>query len=153
MEETKSWQKGDVHYHVSGKHAATNNGNSSAEWLAFVVKNTELPACPDHSPEKDLHAVAPDFINQRYANERFMVTEVTLPEGETIPMHSGINRIIYSLSDYQILYESDKAGKEENSFKTGDIHWHEACQHALENTGQSEAHFLVVAFSEAEINE
>jgi hypothetical protein len=33
----------------------------------------------------------------------------------------------------------------EKQFKAGDIHWHEACQHALTNTGNSDAKFLVVS--------
>ena len=56
-------------------------------------------------------------------------------------MHSGVNRIIYSLTDYQLLYESNLEDKGVKEFKTGDLHWHEACSHALENNGETEASF------------
>jgi hypothetical protein len=61
-------------------------------------------------------------------------------------MHAGINRIIYSLSDYDIKYDSGKDGSRNETFNQGDVHWHDACRHALENTGQTEAKFLVVGF-------
>jgi quercetin dioxygenase-like cupin family protein len=143
---TKSWKKGAVHFHEAGQHSAKNNGSSQAEWLAFSRKSTELPDCSDNSLENDVNAVASDFASLLFDNDNFRLTEVALPQGEKIPMHSGINRLIYSLTDYQILYDSNKEGKAEKTFKTGEAHWHEACQHALENTGQGEARFLVVAY-------
>jgi quercetin dioxygenase-like cupin family protein len=143
---TKSWKQGDIHAHEAGEHSAANNGTATAEWLAFIKKETELPDCADNTLENDVNSVAPDFVQQRFDNEGFKVTEVNLPAGGKIPMHAGVNRIIYSLSDYQILYESDKEGTGEKSFEDGEIHWHEACQHALENSGDAEAKFLVVAY-------
>ncbi len=145
-EGTKTWKKGNIHFHEAGSHAAKNNGDSTAEWLAFVKKDVALPECGENTLENDVNSVAPDFADQRFDNEVFKITEVSLPQGENIPMHAGVNRIIYSLSDYQIVYESDQEGKGEKMFKSGNIHWHEACQHALENTGETEAKFLVIAF-------
>jgi len=69
-----------------------------------------------------------------------------LPKGESIPMHAGINRIIYSLSNYDLNYESDAKGVLDKQFKSVDIHWHEACQHALQNNGKIDAEFLVVGY-------
>ena len=145
-EGVKTWKKGDVHFHEASRHAAKNNGDATAEWLAFVKKDAELPECGENTLENDVNSVAPDFADQRFENDVFKITEVTLPQGENIPTHAGVNRMIYSLNDYQIMYESDKEEKTEKTFKSGDNHWHEACQHALENTGETEAKLLVVAF-------
>ncbi len=145
-EGTRSWKKGNVHFHEAGSHAARNIGESTAEWLVFVRKGTKLPDCPEQFLEKDVHVVTPEVSRQLFDNDHFRMTEVNLPQGGSIPMHSGLNRVIYSLSGYQILYESDKEGKVERSFKPGDVHWHGACQHALENTGKTEARFLVVSY-------
>lgn len=143
---TKTWKAGDAHFHKAGKHGAKNNGNTTAEWLVFIKKSDVLPDCEDNTLENDVSTVAPEFANLLFENDDFRMVEVTLPAGEKIPMHSGINRIIYSLSDYQITYESDEEGIGEKQFKTGNVHWHEACQHALTNTGNSDAKFLVVSF-------
>jgi len=142
----KNWNRGDVHAHEAGKHAAINNGETTAEWLAFVRKKTELPECGDHSTENDVNLVAAKYATTLFDNEVFRVTEVKLPPSEKIPAHSGINRIIYSLSDYTIFYESDEEISKQKSFQKGEAHWHEACRHALENIGDSEARFLVVAY-------
>lgn len=144
--ETKTWKKGDTHFHEAGKHAATNNGTTTAEWLVFIKKSTDLPECGENKIENDVSSVSAEFVKVLLNNDEFKLTEVTLPKGASIPMHSGVNRIIYSLTDYQIMYESNKEGKIEKTFKSGDIHWHEACQHGLENIGQTEAKYLVVTY-------
>ncbi len=135
-----------MHFHEQGIHSAKNNGSSTAKWLAFIKKDTELPDCSDNTLEKDINAAAPNFAKQLLDNERFRTTEVTIPEGGEIPTHSGINRIVYSRSDYQIMYKSDQEGSGEKQFKKGDLHWHESCRHSLENIGEKEAVFIVVAF-------
>jgi quercetin dioxygenase-like cupin family protein len=143
---TKTWKKGDAHFHEAGKHAATNNGTTTAEWLVFIKKSTDLPECGENKIENDVSSVSAEFVKVLLDNDEFKLAEVTLPKGASIPMHSGINRIIYSLTDFQIMYESNKDGKIEKTFKTGDIHWHEACMHSLENLGQTEAKYLVVSY-------
>lgn len=145
---TKTWKKGEAHYHESGKHTATNNGTTTAEWLIFAKKNTDLPECGENKIENDVSSVSAEFANVLIDNDEFKVIEVTLPVNAKIPMHSGVNRVIYSLSDYQIMYNSTKEGEIEKTFKSGDIHWHEACQHGLENLGQTEAKYLVVSYKE-----
>lgn len=147
-ESTKSWRKGDVHFHDAGQHSAKNIGQTTAEWLAFVKKDSELPDCAGNTLEKDVVAVAPEFTDQRFDNDVFRLTEVALPQGAKIPMHAGVNRVIYSLSDYQIMYEPEGEEKNEKSFEKGDVHWHRACQHALENKGETEAKFLVVSYKQ-----
>ena len=143
---TKTWKKGDVHFHESGTHAAKNLGTSVAEWLVFSRKDTELPECADNTIENDVTSVSPGTTQTLFENDEFKLTRVVLPKGESIPMHSGINRVIYSLSDYDLKYDSDTEGMVDKSFKSGDVHWHEACKHALENNGDTEAIFLVVSY-------
>lgn len=143
---TKTWKTGDVHFHEAGEHSATNNGTALAEWLVFAKKNAELPECHENTAANDVNSVAPNFTQVLLENEDFKMTQVNLPIGESIPMHSGINRIIYSLSDYKIMYQSNKDEKVEKQFKKANIHWHEACQHSLQNIGETEAKFLVVSY-------
>ncbi|SRR6056297_284018 len=145
---TKTWKKGDVHFHEAGKHSATNNGATTAEWLVFTKKNTDLPECGENTVQNDVTSVSPDFSQLLFENDDFKFTQVNLPKGESIPMHSGINRIVYSLSDYTLNYESDTTEKLKKQFKSGDTHWHEACQHALNNTGDTDASFLVVSYKQ-----
>lgn len=145
----KTWKKGDVHFHEAGKHAARNNGTTTAEWIVFAKKNTDLPDCGDNTVENDVNSVSPDFAQTLFDNDEFKITLVKLPKGESIPTHSGINRIIYSLSDYKIKYESDTESEKDKQFKVGDLHWHEACMHSLENNGESEAKFLVVSYKQS----
>ncbi len=144
----KLWKKGDVHFHEAEKHSSRNNGTTKAEWLVFSKKNQDLPDYSENAIEHDVHSVSSSFVNVLLDNADFKITEVTLPKGGSVPMHSGINRIIYSLSDYQIMYESNSMSKGEKQFKSGDIHWHEASQHALQNNGETVAKYLVVSYKQ-----
>ena len=132
--------------------------------IAFVSVFLSCKNNKKKDPEKDkpseeivVKTVSPvvlfenDFAEAIFDNNDFRITKVYLSTGESIPMHSGISRIIYSLSDYDLKYESDTEGKLEKQFNSGDIHWHEACQHALENAGETEATFLVVSYKQSEI--
>ncbi len=142
---TKTWKAGDAHWHEAGEHAAKNTGTGAAEFIVVERTDSELPACDEEALENDVNAVASDFAEVIFENESVKVTKVMLPAGEMIPEHSGINRVIYSLSDYSIDYTSDKEGNMQKSFTPGEAHWHEACQHSLKNMGESEAQFLVFA--------
>jgi len=142
----KSWKKGDVHVHKAYKHSAKNIGSTPAEWVIFIRKTGELPDYGDQSLAKDVNSVAGDFAKQIFDNDQFRVTEVKLPVKEAIPSHDGINRIIDSLSDYTISYQTDNSEPYEKLIKEGEAHWHQGGKHALKNIGSTEARYLVVTF-------
>jgi quercetin dioxygenase-like cupin family protein len=142
----KKWKRGEVHAHGPGKHGAKNAGDSKAAWIAFVRKTSDLPDCGDLSLDKDVSSVSGDAAEILFEDADFRVTEITLKPGDSLPMHAGINRVVYALSDYEIRYWSDDSEAAEKTFTKGDAHWHEACQHALENVGETEAKFIVVAY-------
>jgi len=146
----KSWKEGDTHAHDASVHSATNIGSSTAEWVAFVRKDEQLPDCSPYSIDNDVNAVSPDFTKLLLDNENLRITEVSLPAEAEIPTHAGMNRLVYSLSDYEIQFESDKSGSREKAFTRGDTHWHEGCMHSVKNIGTSVARFLVISFKVSE---
>jgi len=131
--------------HGPGTHSAVNIGSEGAEWLAFTRK-TELPDVKMQRLENDVNSLEGDFAELIFDDELFRVTEVTLGSGESIPSHDGIHRIIYSLSDYTLSYQTEETEAEERSFKAGDAHWHTPGTHSMENIGDTEARFLVVSY-------
>jgi quercetin dioxygenase-like cupin family protein len=142
----KNWKKGDVHVHEAGALAVKNSGSTPAEWLAFIRKNESLPAIADQDLDKDVNSLEGGFAKRLFDDGDFRATEVRLAAGETIPLHDGINRVIYALSGYTIRYQGTEEDSAEETFKKGDVHWHDAGRHALENIGDTEAHFLIVAY-------
>lgn len=141
----KKWKKGDVHFHSSSKHKAINTGKETAEWLVFS-KKAEAPSPCKNGLEDDITIVRPDITTTLLDNDQFKVVKVTLPAGDSIPKHSGTNRIIYSLSNYSIEYTSDQQDVTLKNFKPNDTHWHNDCFHTLKNTGETSAEMLVVSF-------
>jgi len=76
-------------------------------------------------------------------NEYVRVTRVSLEPGEGLPSHSGERRTVYALSDYKTAWTGEGETGAVKNWSTGDVHFHEAGDHSLMNTGQSEATFLV----------
>lgn len=144
----KSWQKGEVHFHESGIHSAKNIGDQAAVWVAFVHKGNKLPDCPEDLLDKDVNAVSPDYATLMFENDLMRITRVDLPTGASIPRHSGINRLIYSLTDYSLKYEDENEEVGIWDFGQDTVHWHEACEHSVENAGEDLVSYLVVAFKD-----
>ena len=144
----KRWKQGDVHWHEAGTHAAENTGSTTAEFLVVARTDAELPECGDNSLDQDVQSVAPEKAEVLFENDYVKVTRVDLEAGESIPRHAGINRVVLSLSDYTITYTAEGEAEETNTFSTEDVHWHDACAHALSNSGSSTASFAVFAFKE-----
>ncbi len=142
----KEWKAGDIHFHTAGKHAAKNTGTDKAEWLLFTKKTTELPPCDLDTTLASLDAVAGEMTETLFENNHFKVNKVSLKPGAAIQKHAGINRLIYALTDYEIIYQAGEAEPTTKSFQAGKVHWHEGCVHAVENAGGSTAEYLVVAY-------
>lgn len=81
-----------------------------------------------------------------FENDHVRIITVELPPGEAQPGHHGTNRLIYSLSGYQIKYTSDQTDTLEATFEPGQAHWHGPDQHAVENIGATTAQFLIFEF-------
>jgi hypothetical protein len=85
-----------------------------------------------------------DALQTLFANEHVEVYRATLEPGEKMPVHSGHARLVYSLSDYTIAW-TERGETTTKTWRAGDVHRHEALDHAVENTGNTIADYLVVA--------
>lgn len=79
-----------------------------------------------------------------FENAYVVVDRITLAPGEALARHAGEDRVVYSLSDYTIRW-TEAGEPETRSWRMGDVHRHEALDHAVENTGSTVAEYLVVA--------
>lgn len=141
----RSWAAGELHVHGPDNHAAVNIGAERAEWMAFARKS-DLPVSESADIDQDVTSLNNDFAEILFDNELFRVTKITLEPGDAIPPHEGTHRVIFSLTDYTVTYDSEETGERERFFEAGDIHWHEPGTHSLENTGDAVAEFLVIAY-------
>ncbi len=139
------WHPGSVHWHQEDVHTLENIGDTEAKFLVFSRKYSLLPeVILDRSSY--FAEVVPDFAHIRVENEFVRVTEVTLPAGEELPEHIGLGRLIYSLTDYEVFYESNKMEAANHSIKEGSIYWHGTDRYVVRNIGKTMAHFFIVAF-------
>jgi hypothetical protein len=140
---SKSWKRGDVHWHRAKDHAAKNIGTTPARFLVIAKKTPTKSA----KKERKQHSKASKKLpNKVLENDFVVVTEVSLKPGEKQPIHQGDQRVIVALSDYEVLYRSGSKKDRKVKIKNESVHLHEADQHAVSNVGKTKAHYLIIQF-------
>jgi hypothetical protein len=143
---TKSWSQGDAHWHDAIDHAVKNTGTSEARYLVVTRKATALPAAGDIDVSEDAGQVDTAHASVVMENDHGRVVEVHLLAGEKQPTHQGGYRLIYSLTPYEISYTSGEEEATMSTMAAGDAHWHAPDTHAVENVGESPAHYVIFTF-------
>lgn len=142
----KEWFRGQAHWHDAIDHAVENIGETEARYLVVTRHDAELPATGEYGLDKDAASADEAHSRMVFDNDHVRVIEVKIPAGEAQPSHHGLNRLIYSLSDYTIKYTSDRMAEKETAFAAGTAHWHGADEHAVANVGETDVHFLIFEF-------
>jgi hypothetical protein len=109
--------------------------------ISFII----LFGCGQQKEEviEDIVAAYPYKTQVLYENDYVKVVEFNLNPGDKLPMHKGGSRVIYSLSDYTLKW--NEGGKvTEKSWEKGEIHWHDALDHAAENIGETNANYMTM---------
>jgi hypothetical protein len=146
----KEWHKGDIHWHDGIEHAVENMGATDAQYLVVNRTVMPLPETADSDLLHDASQIDSGHSQIVLENEHLRVIEVKLPPGESQPMHDGLNRLIYSLTDYNIEYSyykvNETVNKIERKMEEGFVHWHTPDRHSVKNIGNTLADYLVFAF-------
>lgn len=106
----------------------------------------------EEAPAEDVAEGVPEHGRLVLENDYVRALEFSLEPGEEIPLHTGLKRAVYSLSDYTL--EWTEGGTTETvEWSKGDAHWHGAVEHAARNVGETEARYVTVGRTEAELPE
>ncbi len=74
------------------------------------------------------------------------VLRVALPPGARQPLHAGSARLVYGVNDHRVLFAREGGDQREMAHGAGEVHWHEAGRHAVENVAETTARFVLFAF-------
>jgi quercetin dioxygenase-like cupin family protein len=141
------WKDGDVHWHEAGPHPELKNiGTTDARFIVVSRSAIDLPAVQIPGHVEELSSVIPDRSDMIVDNDYVRLIEVGLKPHDRVPPHYEGIRTIYALTDYTVRV-TDREKESVNTWKAGDIHWHEAGPHpALENVSDVTARYLVFVF-------
>jgi quercetin dioxygenase-like cupin family protein len=139
----KSWKRGEVHWHQAKDHAAKNIGTTPARFLVVAKMTNAKNVQKVHQPHSKTGKNLPRKILE---NEFVTVTRVTLKPGQKQPLHSGGQRVIVALSDYEVRYKTGTAKGRQVSIKNESVHVHEAGDHSVSNVGDTNADYLIIHF-------
>jgi len=99
--------------------------------LAVVVAKAQDPVKVD-----------PKHYKVLFNNEYVRILDVRQKPGEKSPMHSHPNHVIYSLTGATIKFTSSDGKTNTVTTKAGQVVWHNAETHTVENIGKTENHVL-----------
>ncbi|WP_420456090.1 hypothetical protein [Rubrivirga sp.] len=105
-----------------------------------TAETADLP--PVAEAPDDLAALGSEYVETPLQNAAVDVHHVRLPAGASLAAHRGGDRVVYALDAYTLRFDTD-GETEDRSFARGDVHAHAAGVHSVENTGDTEADFLV----------
>jgi len=141
--EENSWREGEVHAHEALEHAIKNTGTTIADLLIVSRSDAALPVIDNAD---DAAAVPGGYAAVIADLEDVRVLRVALPSGAEQPLHAGAPRIVYSLNDYSVVLKTPGDEGREVDLATGSVHWHDAGSHAVVNSGDDTARFVIFAF-------
>jgi len=99
--------------------------------LAFATAKAQDPVKVD-----------PTHFKVTLNNQQVRVMEFRVKPGEKTPMHSHPNHIIYSLNGGTLKFTLANGKSDTATIKPGQVVWHNAETHAVENVGKTEVRGL-----------
>lgn len=144
----EKFSQGSAYWREAGTYSARNVGKTDARYIAVTRKSATLPEFGPAGPAGDVTEAAADNSIILVDNEFTRVIEVILNPGQRLPGHDGVNRIVYSLTSYELEYRSGPAERSNVAFDEGDVNWYEAGQYSVANISNSPARFIIFEFLE-----
>jgi hypothetical protein len=93
--------------------------------------------------------LAPQNHSVLFENDRVRVLDYHSKPGDKSPMHSHPGYLVYDLgSGYKVKLTSPDGTEKSIEGQAGTVTWHDATTHAVENTGATDAHALVIELKE-----
>jgi quercetin dioxygenase-like cupin family protein len=94
--------------------------------------------------QQDAVKLSPQYYKVLLDNDQVRVIEYRLKPGEKEITHSHPAGVLYGFGDAKLKVTYPDGRTEEIAATGGEAHWRGPVTHALENTGNTEAHALVV---------
>ncbi len=88
--------------------------------------------------------LSPQYYTVRFENDRVRVLEYRLKPGEKEVMHSHPAGVVYLLNDATVRTTLPDGTTSEGAVTQGQVSWNESLSHAVENSGPTETHALLV---------
>lgn len=81
---------------------------------------------------------APNVYTVLFENERVRLLEARVKPGDSSPIHSHPNYLVYSLGDSKVTFTSASGDSVDVELKAGQTMWREAEEHSAKNPGSTD---------------
>jgi hypothetical protein len=135
---------GEIHFHPSGIHFEENAGTQRATFL--IVERSATPLPTTEVTGLDMARVAPYNTKVLFDRDMAKVFEVNLPPNDNVPMHFGLNRVVYAFTALNLLMTTPDGKGVVEIRKRGGIGWHPAGLHRVQNKADVPAKLVIFGF-------
>ena len=98
---------------------------------------------------QDPVTTSPKYYKVLLENDQVRVLEYRLKPGEKERMHSHPAGVVYVLGGGTLKFSYSDGRMEEKTAATGETIWRDPVTHAVENTGNSEAHAIAIELKQS----
>ena len=92
---------------------------------------------------EDPIAVAPHLYDVLFENERVRLIETKFGMGDSSPMHSHPDYLVFALEAGKAVFRSEDGETVDVEMKAGDVMWRDAETHAVDAAPDSQVHVLL----------
>ncbi len=133
---------GEATFIKAETHSGENTGSGELKLVVFELKKPAGSAAKAPAGDDQMKAAA-DSSKVVFENDRVRLIEAKLKAGGKMAKHTHPAYVAYAVSDAKVkMTVGDKT--DEKSLKAGEAMWSEPTTHAVENSGTSEIHNLVL---------
>ena len=110
---------------------------------AFAAATTVAVVLATIAIAQDRSAVVPE-MKVLLENQCVRVQYHDVAVGQTVPMHSHPNYVVYVLKSFKARITLPDGTQRISERKAGDAYWNPAITHSVENLGDSDIHNLII---------
>jgi hypothetical protein len=138
------WKAG-VPLWLKGNATFQNTTGDLMSFISIIREGEELDTC-----EHDLVPTAgediPEYVKILLDNEMAIITEVSLPSGDTTDFFQGFDQLIFTLQENNLAFTSYNGETINKNANEGEAVWLYKCDHSLSNAGDTTSSFLAIGF-------
>ena len=125
-------------------------------YAAILIAFTMILGCGGREDNSEIMrnmvAAVADHAELLFENEHVAAIKFELDPGDKLPAHECSEHVVYALSSFEITSSLNQEQSQE-ILRRGQAYWRGACTHSAENTGKTDARYIVVTRKSSDLPE
>jgi quercetin dioxygenase-like cupin family protein len=139
---------GEAKWMKAVTHSTENAGTTPLRGIVVELKEPVSSPSAATPADKDPVKLAADSVKVLFENDRIRVIQGKSKAGGKVAMHAHPDSVSYAVSDVKVKSTTPDGKATEKAWKAGEVAWHDAWSHAVENIGTTEGSLVTFELKE-----